>query len=82
MEEDILYMAHMTTYTDLAVRVFCRTTMAATFCIIIMACIFALTHVTLLMDGIVPTYVSYIDEDKRLGWNYIDYVNGWPVLVY
>ncbi|KAF2437171.1 endo-1,5-alpha-L-arabinosidase [Tothia fuscella] len=30
----------------------------------------------------VPTYVSYIDEDKRLGWDYIEYVDGWPVLVY
>ncbi|RPA97621.1 endo-1,5-alpha-L-arabinosidase [Choiromyces venosus 120613-1] len=29
----------------------------------------------------VDTRVSYIDEDKFLGWNEIRYVQGWPVLV-
>lgn len=29
----------------------------------------------------VDTRVSYIDEDKLLGWNVVKYVEGWPVLV-
>ncbi|KAI9755476.1 MAG: hypothetical protein M4579_004267 [Chaenotheca gracillima] len=27
-------------------------------------------------------YISLVDEDCLLGWDYIEYVNGWPVLVY
>lgn len=30
----------------------------------------------------VPTYISYLDTDKRLGWDYIEYADGWPYLVY
>ncbi|KAI5795125.1 glycoside hydrolase family 43 protein [Geopyxis carbonaria] len=29
----------------------------------------------------VDTRVSYVDEDKLLGWNEIKYVDGWPVLM-
>ena len=25
---------------------------------------------------------TYVDELKLLGWNYINYVQGWPVLSY
>lgn len=31
---------------------------------------------------IVPTYISYLDEDKLLGWDYISYIDDWPVLEY
>jgi hypothetical protein len=82
MEEGISYMAHMTTSTDLAVKAFCRTTMAATYCTTITVCIIVFSNVRVLMDGIVPTYISYLDIDKRLGWDYIDYIDGWPILVY
>jgi len=30
----------------------------------------------------VPTQVSYRDDDKLLGWLYVDYDEGWPKLVY
>ena len=30
----------------------------------------------------IPTYVSYLDIDKLLGWDYLDYVDDWPVLSY
>jgi hypothetical protein len=82
MEEDISYMAHMTTSTHLAVKVFCRTTMAAMYCTTITVCINVFSNVRVLMDGIVPTYISYLDINKRLGWDYIEYVDGWPILVY
>jgi arabinan endo-1,5-alpha-L-arabinosidase len=35
-----------------------------------------------LLTSSVPTQVSYRDEDKLLGWLYIDYEDGWPKLVY
>jgi hypothetical protein len=82
MEEDISYMAHMTTSTHLAVKAFCRTTMAVMYYTTITVCINVFSNVRVLMDGIVPTYISYLDIDKRLGWDYIEYVDGWPILVY
>jgi hypothetical protein len=56
--------------------------MAATYCTTITVGINVFSNGRVLMDGIVPTYISYLDIDKRLGWDYIEYVDGWPILVY
>lgn len=75
-------MVRTTMSTDLVAKVFCKTTMAVTYCITTMVSISNQPCLLALMHETVPTYISYLDEDKRLGWDYIEYIEGWPVLVY
>ena len=78
------FLGRMITYMDLVVKEYC-TTKAETSCTITTVSLEQIRSRktgTPLTTEIVNKNVGLADEQALLGWNYIEYVNGWPFLVF